>query len=338
MGMAVALVLIGCGSSDDDTSGDDGGSSGAGSRSGGSGGAHAAGGSAGSHVSGGSSGHQANGGTGGAHANGGGSGTHEDGGSGGTQGGHGGSSDGGQAGADASGGEAGGGSAECPLDAAARDRAETVMEQAVAEASWITTQTHGTGVGADRAFGFGIPFGTLGALYAASILEACTEAKTFDEYCSGSDSGEPGPESCSQLECLEAGTLQITSWFKPLPFTTAAYPGPGEVEVRQARQTAAFTDEDDGSVAIEWTTDLEVVPPGADALTITESGSAIAGDAAHEETHGQVSVDGLTEGGAPLVLDYERGSEDVSGTATIGGEQVLELTNDGPVWSASCGG
>ena len=232
------------------------------------------------------------------------------------------------------GGEGGAGSTACPLDEEDRARAEAAIGQAVAEASWITTQTHGIGAFASRAFGFGIPFATVGALFSASLAEACVEAKTFDEYCSGAEEGGSGPDTCSQMECLEAGKLQVTTWFEPLPFTTVAEPGPGEVEVRQARQTATFTEHDDETVTIEWQTDLGVVPPDADALTITETGSAAVGGPSHEEVVGLVIVNGLT--GEPLSLEFEFGEEGVSGSATVDGDEVLELTNDGPVWSASC--
>jgi hypothetical protein len=318
--LLAAALAAACGSSDDGASGDDAngdaaGSSGRDSSNGGRGGAAGNVGGAGHHASG-----QTSGGSAGDDSGGG------------TSGGDAGSGSAGETSA----GAGGGGSGECPLSAEERDRAEIVIQQALAEASWITTQTHGAGVGASRAFGFGTPFTTVGVLFAATLAEACVEAKTFDEYCSGSDEDEPGPGPCSQMECLEAGKLKVKTWLEPLPFTAPAEPPPGDVEVRQAQQGVTFTEETDGSVAIEWTTNFEVVPPDAGTLSITETATGTVEAMAHEDVAGQVTVGGLGEGTDALVLHYNVGAEGVSGVATIAGEQVLELKEDGPVWLASC--
>lgn len=243
---------------------------------------------------------------------------------------------GGDAGADQSGGAGGAGPSGCALDAEGRTSAEIALQQTVAETFWITTQTQGTGVRASRGFGFGIPFTTRGALFTASLTEECTAAKTFDEHCSGSEDEEPGPEACSRLECLEAGKLQITTWMKPLPFTEIAYPSPGEVEVQEARQTVTFTEQEEDIVSVEWTTDLEVVPPDADAVTIAEMVTATVGDPSRDRVDGHVTVAGLGGTAGVLSLDYQFEEGEVSGSAAVAGDHVLDLTIDGPVWSAGC--
>lgn len=247
-------------------------------------------------------------------------------------GGHGGS--GGLAGAD----NAGGASGDCPLDEVARTRTEAIVRQSLAEAAWVTNQTHGVGMFASRGFGFAIPSTTVGSIMSLTLAEACTGPKTFDEYCQPADPGlEAAAGPCSQLECVAAGELAISLWYDPLPFTTPEDPPPGAVEVTQAEQFVEYTEQEDGSVTIGWATTLELMPSESGAITIGEAGNAVAAvEAGESSAAATVTIGGLSAR-ADLVVEFESSAAGATGVGTIQGEQIFEVTHDeGVVWGEAC--
>jgi len=224
---------------------------------------------------------------------------------------------------------------ECPLEAPARAQAELLPQQAIGELAWISSQTHGAGAGASRAFGFGVPFTTSGALAVASVLEACTAEKRFDEFCSGGDEQNPGPRHCSQMECTGAGELVVNTRLDALPIEVDAEPPPGVVEIRQARQSATFTEEDAGGVALEWTTEFDVTPPGSEPLGIAHEGAGTATDDG-ATVASELTVDGFASSEAPFVLRLEWSADGPSGSGSVGAREVLELTEGNPAWLGNC--
>jgi hypothetical protein len=241
----------------------------------------------------------------------------------------------GQGGDPGAGGNAGG-TGNCPLGATARERAEAIVNQAVSEAGWITGQTHGSGEFASRGFGFAIPLTTVGSIVAITLVEQCTEPKTYDEYC---DMSQPdlAATPCSQLECLAAGELGTTLWFEPVPFTTPADPPDGNVEIVTAEQSATFLEQADESIVIEWNTDFELVPEDEDAITIAETGTATANPSSGEaQAEGTITIAGLTGSNGDLVVEYVASAEDRSGAGTVDGQEVFTLTHDGVAWSDAC--
>lgn len=211
---------------------------------------------------------------------------------------------------------------------------DTELQRATAQSAWIVAQTHGNGMFASRAFGFALPFTTAAALSAATLMQACDGEMAFDEYCTLPDEVQPAPGNCSQLECLASGVLQITSRIHPLPATLPAAPPPGDIEFEQAHQTATFTEEADGSISIEWTTVFELTLADGTGLRLSETADALVGDAGPERNAGQITIEGLSP--ASLVIDYTTAADDTTGTGTLSGEQVLEVTHDGVVWTGAC--
>lgn len=246
---------------------------------------------------------------------------------------HGGSS---SAGEPAVGGSSGAGSTECPLDAAARARIEAITSQAINESGWIVNQTHGVGQFASRGFGFAIPLTTVASILSITLMEECAGPKTFDEYCPPAEASGAEASPCSQLECLGPSQLGTTVHFDPVPFTAPLEPPPGDVSVLGASQTAVFTDQEDESIAIEWATEFQLLPEGETELTITQSGTATAGEAATASATGTIAVESIVAGSGPLQIDYSATAEDVSGTGTLDGQEVLTLTHDGVAWSGPC--
>lgn len=232
----------------------------------------------------------------------------------------------------------GGGSSavtECPLDDVARARVEAIVDQAVSEAAWITNQTHGSGMGASRGFGFAVPLTTVASIVAITLFEACAEPKGYDPYCDSAEENGDRPTSCSQLECLDAGQLRAGLWFDPLPFTTALDPEPGEAEVSEARQTTTFTEQQDASIAIEWRTDFELTPEDGGAVTITEEGASVTDSPDHEPTaSGSLTIEGFAA--AAISVEFEASADELTGSGTFDGTELFTLDHDGMVWSGPC--
>lgn len=246
---------------------------------------------------------------------------------------HGGSS---SAGEPAAGGSSGASPTECPLDAAARARIEAISTQAINEAGWIVNQSHGVGQFASRGFGFAIPLTTVASILSITLMEECAGPKMFDEYCPPAEASGAEASPCSQLECLGPSQLGTTVHFDPVPFTAALEPPPGDVSILGASQTAVFTDQADESIAVEWATEFQLLPEGETELTISESGTATAGETATASATGTIAVEGIVVGSGPLQIDYSATADEVSGAGTLDGQEVLTLTHDGVVWTGPC--
>jgi hypothetical protein len=229
----------------------------------------------------------------------------------------------------------GAGLADCPLDELARARTEAITMQAINEAGWIVNQTHGVGQFASRGFGFAIPLTTVASILSITLMEECVGPKMFDEYCPPPEASGTESSPCSQLECLGPSELGTTLHFDPVPFSAPLEPPPGDVSVLSASQNAFFTDQEDESIAIEWTTEFQLLPDGETQLTITQTGTATAG-AAEVPAMGAIAVDGIVVGREPLQINYSATAAEVTGSGTLEGQEVLTLTHDGVVWSGPC--
>src|SRR5438046_277779 len=86
-----------------------------------------------------------------------------------------------------------GGGDACPLDANARATADAFLVAVVADSIWISTQSNGHGIGADRAFGASVPSTGFTFLAAATLNTACTGPMTFAKYCEMTEPGQPPP-------------------------------------------------------------------------------------------------------------------------------------------------
>ena len=224
---------------------------------------------------------------------------------------------------------------ECPLDAVARARAESIVMQSINESGWIVNQTHGSGQFASRGFGFAIPLTTVASILSITLMEACTEPNVFEKYCPAPEEGGAESSPCSQLECLGPGELKTTVGFDPVPFTAPLDPPPGEIEVVKAQQAATFAEQDDSSIIIDWTTELEVTTTDEGAISVTHTATGtVDGPVEVPSATGVVAIDGL--GVSTLQVDYEASAEDVTGAGVIGDEEILTLTHDGIVWTGSC--
>lgn len=230
----------------------------------------------------------------------------------------------------------GAGLTECPLDDLARARTEAITMQAINEAGWIVNQTHGVGQFASRGFGFAIPLTTVASILSITLMEECVGPQMFDEYCPPPEASGTESSPCSQLECLGPSELGTTLHFDPVPFTAPLEPPPGDVSVLSASQQAVFTDQEDESIAIEWTTEFQLLPDGETQLTITQSGTATAGAPAEVPAIGAIAIDGIVVGSGPIEIDYSATAAEVTGTGTLDGQELLTLTHDGVVWSGPC--
>jgi hypothetical protein len=224
--------------------------------------------------------------------------------------------------------------AVCPLDAGARAKIESVLEDARIDASWITIQSPGYTAPVSRAFGAAIPLAEVPARFVATLIQGCSGEKTLDASCEPPEGAKSSLMACSQFACEADGTLIARVSLDALPVSMPAARSPGDVVVTAFDHETQYAALDTGRVAIAWSTDIGLDTELGEAITIKATGDAEVHGPIPTRVHMDVDVSGVGQGHFSAVGDSD--GTGMNGMGSVDDVPVLIFDDFGFLWIGPC--
>ena len=224
--------------------------------------------------------------------------------------------------------------AACPLDAGARAKIESVLDDARIDASWITVQSPGYTAPVNRAFGAAIPLAEVPARFVATLVHGCDGEATLDPSCEPPEGAKSSLMACSQFSCTADGTLIASVSLDALPVSMPAARSSGDVVVTGFDHATQYTALDTGRVAIAWSTDIGLDTEVGEAIAIKASGDAEVNGMMPTSVHMEVEVSGVGQGHFSAIADSD--GTGMNGMGSVDNVPVVIFDDFGFLWIGPC--